>query len=784
MEKNNTIHIDRQRILRYQPTSKEGLSSKMVEERILAGLVHHDTDVPTKTIRQIVQGNLFTLFNILNFTLGFFILLVGSYKNLLFLGVVICNILISTLQEMKAKKTVDELSLISELKVEVVRDGNRVMISKNEIVLDDIIHFALGRQVVVDSIVMDGECLVNEAFITGENNPIRKKKGDLLLSGSFIVSGSVYGKCEHIGEDNYTSAISKDAKYLKKVNSVLMNSLNTIVRVLSYIVVPLGILLFCSQLKIDGNTFRNAVVNTVAALIGMIPDGLVLLTSTVLAVSVIRLGKYHVLVRELYCIETLARVDTLCLDKTGTITEGSMELVEVLPQKGYSQKEVDSILIDICCNSEDETPTMMALKQNYSKTSSRHFQKIIPFSSDTKYASFFVDKDSSYLLGAPEFILGHQHSMFDLQSVQKNYRVLLLAIDQNGKKEEIAYLLIQDKIRKEAKDTLAYFYKQDVDIKIISGDNPLTVSQIAKRVGLHNYKNYIDFSTIPETEDFVDICEKYTIFGRVTPVQKKKLVLALKRKGHAVAMTGDGVNDVLALKEADCSIAMASGSDAARNVSQLVLLESNFDAMPRVVEEGRRTINNIQRSASLFLVKTIYATLLAVTFLFLAIPYPFIPIQLSLTNMVIIGIPSFVLALQKNTDRVKGNFLTNVLSKSFPTALSIFTEVILVLIVGYLFALTQAEISTLCVLLVAISGFHLLYQLCRPFNWYRGMLFFGMIAILLFEILFLHDLFSLAVFDGLLWILFLCLAIVSFYILMFYHYLFEKGRNWLQKRKM
>lgn len=783
MEQKQTISVDKKNILRYQPTVREGLSSKMVEERIQCGLVHHDTDVPTKTIRQIVQGNLFTLFNILNFTLGFFVLLVGSYKNLLFLGVVICNILISTLQEIKAKKTVDELSLISESKVEVVRDGKRVLISKNEIVLDDVIHFALGRQVVVDSIVIDGECLVNEAFITGENNPIRKKKGDLLLSGSFIVSGSVYGKCEHVGEDNYTSAISKDAKYLKKVNSVLMNSLNTIVRVLSYIVVPLGILLFCSQLKIDGNTFRNAVVNTVAALIGMIPDGLVLLTSTVLAVSIIRLGKYHVLVRELYCIETLARVDTLCLDKTGTITEGSMELVSVLPQKGYLKEEVESILVDICCNSEDETPTMMALKQRYCKKSSHHFQKIVPFSSDTKYASF-IDEDCSYLLGAPEFILGHQRSMIDLQQVQKDYRVLLLAVEKNGKKKEVAYLLIQDKIRKEAKDTLAYFYKQDVDIKVISGDNPVTVSQIAKRVGLHDYENYIDLSTVSETDDLVDICEKYTIFGRVTPSQKKKLVLALKAKGHTVAMTGDGVNDVLALKEADCSIAMASGSDAARNVSQLVLLESNFDAMPRVVEEGRRTINNIQRSASLFLVKTIYATLLAVTFLFLAIPYPFIPIQLSLTNMVIIGIPSFVLALQKNTDRVQGNFLTNVLAKSFPTALSIFTEVILVLIVGYLFALTQSEISTLCVLLVAISGFHLLYQLCQPFNWYRGTLFFGMIAILLFEIIFLHDLFSLAVFDGLLWMLFLCLAIVSFYILTFYRYLFEKGQAWFQKRKI
>ena len=483
---------------RFNPDIKVGLTKEQVDKRIKDKLNYKDVTVPTKTIKRIISDNFFTLFNFLNFGLALAIILVGSYKNVLFIGTVILNIIISTVQETRAKKIVDRLSLISQSKVAVIRDKEKKEIVREDIVLDDIVLLNTGSQVVCDSIVMDGECLVNESFITGESTPIAKKKGDMVLSGSFITGGKVYVKVEHIGEDNYTSKISKDAKYVKKLNSVLMNSLNKIIKYLSMTIVPVGIILFINQYYFVGSPFNLAVLNTTAALIGMIPDGLILLTSTVLAASVLRLSKYNVLVQELFCIETLARVDVLCLDKTGTITEGVMEVVDFIPNVKYSKDEVKTLLDKLCHTLDDVSPTMEALRNKFEtkKGKALDYKKIVPFSSDKKYSKVEME-GLSYYLGAPEFII--KESKYDEYS--KDYRTLLLAIEEKGKISPVALILIQDKIRKEAKDTLEYFKRQGVEIKIISGDNPLTISQIAKRVGLDNYDKYCDLSLINTKEE-------------------------------------------------------------------------------------------------------------------------------------------------------------------------------------------------------------------------------------------------------------------------------------------
>lgn len=769
-------------VKRWNPSTFKGLTTEEVATRKKQGLVHHDTDIPTKSIKQIVRDNFFTLFNFLNIGLALAVLLVGSYKNLLFLGIVFCNMFISIIQEVRAKRTIDKLSIIEENEALVVRDGKKVTVKAHEIVLDDIICYQLGNQILVDSIIMSGDCIVNESIVTGEENPVSKKQGDILLSGSFVVRGSVICKVEHIGEENYSSKISKDAKYLKKLNSELMISLEKIVKFLSLIIIPIGILLFWGQMRIPNNTLESAVIHTVAGLIGMIPDGLVLLTSSVLAVSVIRLSKYDVLVQELYCIEMLARVDVLCLDKTGTITEGKMELKEVVPIS-MTKKEISKILGEMTYYLEDNTPTMEAIRTLYHGKGEFTVLEKEEFSSDSKYSKVTFEKEGSFLLGAPEFIMKNKKQQFHYQEKLNEYRVLLLAKSDGNKIEEVAYLYIQDKIRDNAKKTISYFKEQGVSIKIISGDNPVTVSQIAKRVGIEDYQSYIDLSTIDSEEELKNAVSRYTIFGRVTPLQKKQLICNLKEMGHTVAMTGDGVNDVLALKEADCSVAMASGHQAVKSVSQLVLLNSNFDSMPRILGEGRRTINNITRSASLFLVKTIYVSLLSVLFLFLNQSYPFEPIQMSLTNMVTIGIPSFILALEPNHDLVRGKFLLNVLSVAFPTAFTIFTLVVGASLFGPMLQLSSMEISTLCVYVVAGCGFMHLFRVSLPFTPLRKALLFSMLTVFLLEVIFLPDLFSLVPLNlksGLLLVIGLISSVILY---MIYKHLFELGKSIYQKQK-
>ena len=754
---------------RLDPTAEKGLTKEEVEEQLRLGLNYTDVSVPTKTIKRIISDNFFTLFNFLNFGIAAAIFMVGKYENMLFIGTVIFNIIISTVQEIRAKRIVDKLSLISQSKVVVIRDGKHVEINREEMVLDDVVELSVGMQVVADSIVMSGTCLVNESFITGEQTPIEKKAGDMVLSGSFITGGKVRAKVEHVKDDNYTSIISKDAKYVKKLNSVLMNSLNKIIKYISFAIVPVGIMLFVNQYYIAGNDFNEAVLYTTAALIGMIPDGLILLTSTVLAVSIIRLSEYKVLVQELYCIETLARVDVLCLDKTGTITEGVMEVVDFIPNIKYSQEEAERILDGLCHTLEDVSPTMNAVRNRFEtkKGKALDYIKIDPFSSDKKYSKVYLE-GINYYLGAPEFIIKNS----DYSNYSKDYRTLLLAGEKDDKKFPIALILIQDKIRKEAKETLEYFKKQGDEIKIISGDNPITISQIAKRVGIEDYDKYVDLSTIKTKKELKEAYLNNTIFGRVKPDQKKELILLIKSLGHTVAMTGDGVNDVLALKEADCSIAMASGSDAARNVSQLVLMESNFDAMPKVVEEGRRCINNIGRSASLFLTKTIYTGLLVIMTLFTAFHYPYLPIHLSLMNLITIGAPSLILALEPNKERVKGNFLVKIIANAAPTALTVFSTLFIFLLITKDSSLTTIESSTVCVIMTTIIMLIYQYKLCKPFNTIRRLLMITMCLIFSVELLFFRDFFTLADLDTGMFILITILIIIAVLLWNLYNKLF------------
>ncbi len=690
-KRNQKEQREKQEVIRYYPDKKIGLTQEQIDNRKEQGLVNYDTSVPTKSIKRIIVENTCTLFNLMNLLLAIAVLAVGSYKNVLFILIIILNTLISTIQEIHSKRIVDRLSIVSQTKVKAIRDGEQKQVEINEIVLDDVLKFQTGNQIVTDCTILEGEVEVNESFITGESNLISKKEGDLLLSGSFIVSGSCISKVEHIGEENYTYKISSGAKYIKKVNSEIMKSLNQIVKTVSIVIIPLGLILFFHQMQINDGNLKMSVVSSVAAMIGMIPEGLILLTSTVLAVSVIRLSRNKVLVQELYCIETLARVDTLCLDKTGTITEGKMEVKDIIPISVEKEK-MEIMLSALAQYSSDHNSTIEAIRERFKKEVNDRVKNQVPFSSQKKWSGISFEGIGSLVMGAPEFVLKEKVGEYS-QMIEKyscDYRLLVLAISKENFEEKelpknlevIGFILILDKIRDEAKTTLEYFKEQGVCLKIISGDNPLTVSKIAKHAGLDHYDDYIDMTKLGQNENLEEIVQKYTIFGRVTPTQKKDLVVALKNMGHTIAMTGDGVNDVLALKEADCSIAMASGSDAARNVSELVLLDSNFEAMPKIVAEGRKTINNIERSASLFLAKTMYATILAILFVFISWPYPFMPIQLSLISVVTIGIPSFALALEPNKERIKGHFLINVISRSMPASITVVMGIILSIILS------------------------------------------------------------------------------------------------------
>lgn len=697
--------------------SKKGLSYEQVKQRQEEGKINYDTTLPTKSIPKILYDNFFTLFNFINLILGIAVFSVGSYKNMLFLGIIIINTTISTIQEIHSKRVVDKLAIMASSKARVIREGKRQEISIHELVLDDVIELSTGSQIATDSVILEGVIQVNESCITGEPDSIDKKQGDPILSGSYVVSGKCIARVEHIGEDNYTAKISSGAKYVKKINSEIMKSLNQIIKFLTFAIIPIGIALFYTQLQIEDTTYQEAVVKSVAGIIGMIPEGLVLLTSTVLAVSVIRLSKSKVLVQELYCIETLARVDTLCLDKTGTLTEGCMEVKDFLPVN-KTKAEMKNIVANIAMASEDENATIEAIRKYFTKPEKVWIaNQKIAFSSQTKWSGITFEEKGTFILGAPEIVVKEAYD----EKYIRDYRVLAIVYTPEALKgkelpenrELIGYIFLLDKIRKEAKQTLKYFEKQGVEIKIISGDNPITVSKIAKQVGVKNYEKYIDMTTVKSREEIEKIAQTHTIFGRVSPTQKKELVEVLQEAGRTVAMTGDGVNDVLALKTADCSIAMANGSDATKSVSQLILLDSNFASMPKVVAEGRRTINNIERSATLFLVKTIYSGLLAVMFLLLGEAYPFVPIQMSLIGTITIGLPSFLLALEPNRERIQGDFLKNVIVRALPTGLTVVLNIFVLAMLNKMEMISEEQYSTLCVIGTGICGIILLFTLAK-----------------------------------------------------------------------
>ena len=713
----------------------KGLNSSEVKLRIKKNLVNFDTTTPSKSIKKIFFDNIFTLFNILNIILGVCILLVKSYKNLLFLGVVFCNTLISIVQEIRAKKIVDDLTVVTAQNIKVIRNGKVESIKINKIVKDDIIIFEAGDQVVVDSKILKGECEVNESFITGEENTIYKKKNDNILSGSFIVSGCVTAKVYHVGLENYISVISKEAKIIDNENSSeIVRSLTKIIKYISIFLIPIGALLIIKQINMP-YSLQKKVVSTVAALIGMIPEGLILLTSTVLALASIKLSRKKVLVQDMYSVETFARVDTLCLDKTGTITEGNIEVFDVIPYKNHSINQIDEALSVITTNVNDNNSTFKAVHKKYSDKSKLKSNNIIHFSSERKYSAVRF-KDYSYMMGAIEYMFDDYDKYKKIvDEYATNYRVLTVVKTTgnnknilNDKKEILGFVLLKDKIRKDAKEIINFFNSNDVNLKIITGDNYKTVLKITDDVdfevsGIYDFSNY-------NNEDLSDIVRENNVFVRVKPEQKRKIIKALKQNGHTVCMTGDGVNDVLALKEADCSISLKEASSAARNVSKMVLLNSEFSALVDIVKEGRRSINNVERSASLFLTKTIYASLLSVSFIFIKYQYPFEPIHISLINGIAIGFPAFVLALEPNYNRIKGKFLINVLSKALSTALTTYVSIIISIVLSILFRFDMETYSTICTIICCYIGLLLIYKICIPFNRLRICLFSTLIILL------------------------------------------------------
>lgn len=708
----------------------DGLNDEQVEERELRGMTNKVDNSISKSYLKIFTTNIFTLFNLLNIFLACLIIIFnGQIKNMLFAGIAMVNLVIGIIQEIRSKRALDKLSLVSAPSIEAVRNGQVVEISTDDIVIDDIIILKQGSQIPTDCIVVGGECEANESLLTGEQDDIHKGIGDQLMSGSFVQSGKCRARVMAVGEDTYASKLMSEAKKFKKSKSELMRSINWIIRIATIIIFPLGILMFITNMK-HATSISGAVTSTVSSVIGMIPEGLVMLTSVALALGIVRLAKKRTLVQDLYSIEALARVDVLCLDKTGTITEGSMQVESV---HVYSSKfgSPDDIMANLVNALGKNNATFEACAEYFSSNETYKVSKLMPFSSARKWSGASFSGVGTFIVGAPEFVLKERYSLVERnvnEYAMEGYRVLVLVTTpeslQDGamdpaKMELVALIVLSDKIRSTASATFEYFEQQGVQLKVISGDNPLTVSKVAERAGMKNAEKYIDASVDLDTPDKIyEAAEKYTVFGRVSPSQKKELVAALKAHGHTVGMTGDGVNDVMALKESDCSIAMASGSDASRNVAQLVLLDSDFSSLPSVVSEGRRVINNIERASSLFLVKTTFSAVLSLLLIiFQFSTYPFEPIQLTLINALFVGVPSFILALEPNDRRVKGNFLSKVFKRALPAGLTVAFAIILVCWmyndIGFD---VSPQISTMSVFITASVSFVVLVQVCMPYT--------------------------------------------------------------------
>lgn len=719
---------------------QSGLSAEQVKRRFAQGENNYKVESSTLSVPEIVRSNVCTYFNLVFAVIAVLLAIVGAWSDMLFLPIIVANTCIGIIQEVHSKKVLDKLSILNAPHAVVIRDGKRQEIPADQLVLDDIVEFSAGSQIPADAKVVSGELQVNESLITGESDEIEKREGDSLLSGSFVVSGKACARLEKVGKDSYISKLTLQATKSKKgEQSEMIRSLNYLIMVMGIIIIPIGIALFVQSFIYNEGTFHDSITGMVAAIIGMIPEGLYLLTSVALAVSSVRLAQKKVLIHDMKCIETLARVNVLCVDKTGTITEPGMHVYDFSVLDGADQLEISQLLADFVAAQEKDNATMEALKAHFSNGSGMRAREVYSFSSETKYSGAVMNDGKSYVIGAPEFVLRGQFAQYQEQIAtysSKGYRVLVFAqyegtLDRKPLTEPVlplCFVMLANPIRKGAKETFAYFAENDVDIKVISGDNPLTVSVIAAEAGIVGAERFVDASTLKEKEDYYRAVEEYTVFGRVTPSQKRMLVQALKEHKKTVAMTGDGVNDVLALKDADCSVAMASGSEAASNVAQLVLLDSDFSRMPSVVAEGRRVVNNIERTAALYIVKNIFSMLLAIFSVILMLDYPLEPSQVSLISMFTIGIPSFVLALEPNKELIRGHFLTNVLVRALPAGLTDFIVVSGLVIFCREFQVDLDCLSTSCTILVAIVGFMILHRIARPMNTGHIVMLVGVIA--------------------------------------------------------
>ncbi len=788
----------KEHILNQQASSYEypvkGLTQAEVESRYHQGLRNQIPDSKSKSNWDIIRDNVFTLFNLLNIIIGIALALVGAWANLTFLAVIFLNSTIGVFQQWYAKWLVEKLSLLSQSMTKVLRDNQVCQITVDELVLDDVCILEMGGQICADSQVLSGEIEVNESLLTGEADPIIKKQGDKLLSGSFVVSGRCFAKVEHVGMDNFVYQLSHGAKKHRKMKSQLVDAMGRVTKLTGYFILPVGLLLFIQAFLFRGDTLFLSVVSTAAALLGMLPKGLVLLISISLATGVIALSKKRVLVQDLYCIEALSHVDMLCLDKTGTITQGEMQVLEALwleqPAVFSGQEALESYLA-VC---EDNNATILALKNHFSPHCNWQVVSKKAFSSQRKWGSVTFDSLGTYVLGAPEMLLGASTTLPEFIEtgirigMEAGDRVLCFGYSQNIPDTDaplevlpLAFIRINDPVRPEARETLSFFRQEGVTIKVISGDNPQTVSAVARKAGLEGYDRCIDLSLLQTEEEIRDAAIEYTVFGRVSPTQKCTLVKALQEKGHTVAMTGDGVNDVLALRQADCSIAIGSGSDAARQVSQLVLLDGNFDALPHILYEGRRVVNNITRVAGLFFIKTLYSAFLSMLSLLMLLPFPFIPIQITLMDCMLEGFPSLFLSFEPDHKKIKGSFLPTVILQAMPYALLIFINHIILTWGLPLIGITEFGDGTV---LYYISGFAYLLALlrsCKPLNVLRIILCilsavgFYLCAGLFAPILYLESVSFINV--G----LFAALAILSIPVTLFFTYCSENFFSYFRK---
>ena len=747
-----------------------GLTDEEVRQRVEEGLTNRADISTDKTTKEIVVSNVFTYFNLIFLVITILLIMVGSFRNLTFLPIIIGNTVIGIVQEIRAKKTLEKMSLLNAPHADVIRNGSVKQISTDELVKDDVILLTAGKQICADAVVISGNIQVNESLLTGEADEVEKTEGSTLMSGSFVVSGECYARLEKVGNESYISKLSLEAKSMGgKEQSEMIRSINLIVKWVGIVIIPIGLILFWQSHFVNGESITKSVTSTVAAIIGMIPEGLYLLTTVALALSTMKLARKKVLLHDMKSIETLARVDVLCVDKTGTITEPDMKLKEIFlcknsgadgTQTALTLDELKSLILDYANASVDNNATMLALKAYAAEaltnnTSALHRTAVSQqaFSSSLKYGSVTFS-DGTYLLGAPEFIMHEDFARIEEEIIpyaDKGDRVLLFArydgenVENgiNGSVTPLGFVALANPIRENAVKTFEYFKSQGVAIKVISGDNPRTVSRIAIQAGIESAESFVDAATLDTEDKIADAVNKYTVFGRVTPKQKKQLVKALQAKGHTVAMTGDGVNDILAMKDADCSVAMASGSEAAAQAAQVVLLDSDFAHMPDVVYEGRRVVNNIQRSASLFLVKNIFSLLLSLFSVILMVTYPLEPAQVSLISMFTIGVPGFLLALEQNKDRIKGHFITNVMLKALPGGLTDVIAVGALVVCGEVFCISDASIGTIATLVLSVVGFMILFKISEPLNRMKYAVIIGNIAGLVFSGFFLKKLFAL-----------------------------------------